>query len=61
LIERLKGDKAFANVHFKSVLDAKAYVGRAPQQVDEFVSEIVAPVRRKYRKSIVGSKVELKV
>ena len=61
LIDRLKGNKAFTKVDFKSVLNAKAYVGRAPQQVDEFVAEVVAPIRRKYRKSIANSNVELKV
>ena len=33
-------------------LNAKEYVGRSPEQVDEFVEEVVKPVRRKYRKSL---------
>jgi len=60
LINRLKGDSAFSEVDFKKVLDPKAYVGRAPQQVDEFIREIVAPIRRKYRKEL-NKKVILKV
>ena len=32
---------------FAKVLDPSAYVGRAPQQVDEFLRTVVAPVRRK--------------
>jgi adenylosuccinate lyase len=60
LIERLKSDAAFAKVDFKAVLKPQNYVGRAPQQVDEFVAEVVAPIRRKYRK-VLNRKVELKV
>jgi adenylosuccinate lyase len=60
LIERLKNDSAFAKVDFKKVLNPKDYIGRAPQQVDEFIKDIVAPVRRKYRGAL-GRKVELKV
>jgi adenylosuccinate lyase len=60
LIERLKKDAAFAKVNFKKVLNPNDYIGRAPQQVDEFIKDIVAPLRRKYRSSI-GRKVELKV
>jgi adenylosuccinate lyase len=60
LIDRLKADPAFAKVNFKKVLDPKTYVGRAPQQVDEFIKEIVTSVRRKYRKQL-NRKVTLKV
>jgi adenylosuccinate lyase len=60
LIERLKGDLAFAKVDFKKVLNPSDYIGRAPQQVDEFIKDIVAPVRRKYRREL-DRKVELKV
>ena len=60
LINRLKKDPAFAKIDFRKVLNPKDYVGRAPQQVDEFIAEVVAPVRRKYRKKL-SRKVELKV
>jgi adenylosuccinate lyase len=60
LIERLKSDSAFAKVDFKKVLNPKDYIGRAPQQVDEFVRGIVTPIRRKYRRAL-GRKIELKV
>ncbi|MBN1391388.1 MAG: adenylosuccinate lyase [Sedimentisphaerales bacterium] len=60
LIDRLKADPAFAKVDFKKVLNPRDYFGRASQQVDEFVRDIVAPIRRKYRGEI-GRKVELKV
>lgn len=60
LIERLKADAAFAKVNFAGVMNPKDYIGRAPQQVDEFVAEVVASIRRKYRKSL-NKNVELKV
>ncbi len=60
LIARLKADIAFRNINFEKVLDPKSYVGRAPQQVDEFIKDIVTPIRRKYRKEL-NRKVELKV
>ena len=60
LIERLKADRAFSRVDFKTVLNPKSYVGRAPQQVDEFIRNVVMPIRRKYRKEL-NRKVELKV
>jgi adenylosuccinate lyase len=31
-----------------AALDARAFVGRAPEQVDEFIEEEVGPVRRRY-------------
>jgi adenylosuccinate lyase len=60
LIDRLKADVAFRKVNFKKVLYPKNYVGRAPQQVDEFLRDIVTPIRRKYRKEL-NRKVTLKV
>ena len=60
LIERLKSDKAFAKVNLAVVLKPINYVGRAPQQVDEFIANYVNPIRRKYRNQL-NRKVELKV
>jgi len=60
LIGRLKADMAFAKLDFDKVLDSKSYVGRAPQQVDEFIRDIVTPIRKKYRKELTR-KVELNV
>ncbi|MCK4292823.1 MAG: adenylosuccinate lyase [Planctomycetes bacterium] len=60
LIGRLKADLAFAKVDFEKVLDPKSYVGRAPQQVDEFIKNIVTPIRKKYHKDL-SRKVELNV
>jgi adenylosuccinate lyase len=49
LIERLKNDAAFAKVDFKKVLNAGNYIGRAPQQVDEFTAKTAAAALKKYR------------
>ncbi|MFQ6035907.1 MAG: adenylosuccinate lyase [Sedimentisphaerales bacterium] len=60
LIGRLRADIAFSKIDFEKVLDPKRYVGRAPQQVDEFIRNIVTPIRRKYRREL-SKKVELNV
>ena len=60
LIERLKADPAFNKVNFTRLLRPKDFIGRAPVQVDEFVKEVVGPMRRKYR-GLIGGKAELKV
>jgi len=52
LIERLKADSAFAKVDLKAVLNPKSYTGRASQQVDEFIKDVVSTIRRKYRMQI---------
>jgi adenylosuccinate lyase len=49
LIERLQADGAFAGVDFGEVLAPREYVGRAPEQVDEFVVAELGPVRERYR------------
>jgi len=48
LITRLSGDVSFKGVDFGDVMDARRFVGRAPEQVDRFVEEVVKPVRQRY-------------
>jgi adenylosuccinate lyase len=60
LIGRLKADVSFTKVNLDRLLEPKAYIGRAPQQVDEFIRNVVTPIRRRYRKQI-GRKVNLQV
>jgi len=60
LISRLKADIAFRKVNFENVLNPENYIGRAPQQVDEFIRDVVTPIRRKYRQEL-SRKVTLKV
>ncbi len=48
LIERLKSDEAFAGVDFAAAMDPSQFVGRAPQQVDDFIAEVISPIRQRY-------------
>ena len=48
LIERLKSDAAFAKVDFAAALEPSKFIGRAPQQVDEFLAEVVDPIRQRH-------------
>jgi len=48
LIDRLAADPAFAKVDLTCLLDPAQFVGRAPQQVDEFLAEQIEPMRAKY-------------
>jgi adenylosuccinate lyase len=60
LIERLSGDAAFSKVNLAEVVRAESYIGRAPQQVEQFVAQVVAPVRKRYARELEQS-AELKV
>jgi adenylosuccinate lyase len=35
-------------VNVAAALNAQHFVGRAPEQVAEFISEVVEPIRRRY-------------
>ena len=48
LIPRLRADAAFRTVDFAKVLDQSNFVGRAAEQVDEWIDEIVTPIRGRY-------------
>jgi len=60
LLKRLQGDDAFSKVDVTQVVDARLYVGRSVQQVDEFVNNIVEPIRKRYTGKL-QQKVALKV
>lgn len=45
LLPRLQEDPAFRSVDFAKVLEPRAFVGRAPEQVREFLKEEVEPLR----------------
>lgn len=51
LVDRIRRDAAFAGIHdqLDSLLDAKNFVGRAPEQVDEFIAECVEPALEPHR------------
>jgi adenylosuccinate lyase len=48
LLARLAADPAFAGVDLEAAADAQTLVGRGPQQVDEFILDVVAPIRAQY-------------
>jgi adenylosuccinate lyase len=61
LLSRLSSDPAFAKVDLSHALDASRFVGRAPEQVDEFVRDYVDPIRSRYASCLQGGNEELKV
>jgi adenylosuccinate lyase len=61
LIERLQQDPAFQKMDLSQTLDASKYVGRAPEQVDEFVASVVDPIRQRYSEALTRSAEELRV
>jgi len=60
LIARLRKDPFFAKVDLDGALDPARFVGRAPEQVDRFVAEVVEPIRRRHA-SALGARAELRV
>ena len=48
LLERLAGDPAFSGVNITAMLEPLNFVGRAPEQVDEFLDVVVAPILKRY-------------
>jgi adenylosuccinate lyase len=47
-------------VDFEKLLDQGQFVGRAPQQVDEFVAEEIEPIRSRYQ-NLLDQKAEVSV
>lgn len=52
LIARIKADKAFANIvdEIDETIDAKLFIGRCEEQVNEFLNDFINPVLKKYSK-----------
>ncbi|MFI4860696.1 MAG: adenylosuccinate lyase [Phycisphaerales bacterium JB063] len=48
LLERLKQQPGFADIDLSDVLEPTQYVGRAPEQVDAFLAQVVAPIRERF-------------
>ena len=48
LMTRLDTDPAFSAVDLSAALDARRYIGRAPQQVEGFLREVVDPIRARH-------------
>lgn len=54
LVERVKADPYFAPIlnQLDKILDASTFIGRCPEQVDEFIQEEVKPVLVNYEESL---------
>src|SRR5262245_6703707 len=61
LMERLSRDPTFAKVKLDNVLAAAQYIGRAPQQLDAFVREVVDPIRRRYANALATATEQVRV
>lgn len=60
LLERIAGDPLFAAVHdhLDTLLDPILFVGRSPQQVDEFMIECVDPLLESHNTDLEALKME---
>lgn len=60
LLERIAKDSLFRAVHGKldHLLDPNLFVGRAPQQVTEFLDECIAPVLKTHAKVLAKASVD---
>ena len=48
LLQRLADDELFAGVDLAGLMEASQFVGRAPQQVQQFLDEVVNPIGQQY-------------
>jgi adenylosuccinate lyase len=60
LLDRLSREPEFSKINLDNVLNPSQFVGRAPVQVEQFVKEVVEPIRKRYAKQL-GNRSELKV
>ena len=61
LLSRLQSDPAFQSVDLTGALDPLRFTGRAAQQVDRFVADVIAPIRQRYAAALSQSAEELRV
>jgi adenylosuccinate lyase len=59
LLDRLRTEPVFQGISFENV-QAESVVGRAPEQVNEFILEVVAPIRERYPETL-GATAEVNV
>lgn len=57
LMGRLAADPAFPKVDFGASINPQQFVGRAPEQVDDFIAQYVNPIREKYQ-DVLGHRTE---
>jgi adenylosuccinate lyase len=59
LLNRLRNDQAFAGVDLDAAIDPSTLTGRSAAQVDEFLAEIVAPIRQRYGSEQIAGEVRV--
>ena len=61
-MERIKRDEDFAKIKDKlaDISNPKNFIGRAPKQVTEYITEVAKPLLRKFKK-LLGIKIEFRV
>ena len=57
LLDRLKADLNYQGIDIDKLSDPTKFVGRAPEQVDDFIAEQVAPIRARYTESKLTAEV----
>jgi adenylosuccinate lyase len=62
LLERIAADPSFGMTmeQLESIMDPKNFVGRAPQQTEEFITEVINPILEE-NKEMLGIKAEINV
>jgi adenylosuccinate lyase len=60
LLQRIATDPEFSKVDLSKVVNPKAFIGLAPQQVTQFLTTYITPIRRKHRQ-IIGVEADLAV
>ena len=60
LLERLANEPLMAGIDLKSQLDPANFIGRAPQLIDQFIEQVVKPIRARYRDRLgIGGNVQV--
>lgn len=61
-LERIKKDDDFAKIkdNLTNILNPKNFIGRAPKQVTEYITEVAEPLLGKFKK-LLGTKTEFRV
>ncbi|WP_432797589.1 adenylosuccinate lyase [Poriferisphaera sp. WC338] len=52
LLERLENEDMFKGIDLNAVLDPSKFVGRAPEQVDAFIKDVIDPIRSRYQEAL---------
>jgi len=60
LLARLKADPLFAKVDIEAELDPRRFIGRAPEQVDEFLENYIQPLLEANR-DLIGTEANIEV